>query len=304
MADFRLFSSSGRKAKGKAVTTGRQDGGKGHGEGAGAVTGTPVPPPARSALPPPPSVPRPRSWPGLGLSPWLCASCTSMGMYTPTEVQMAVVPQVLAGKDVVACSQTGSGKVGALPLPWPLPPVVHCILYVSWSHRAAAPRFPTQTAAFALPILEKLAEDPYGVFAVVLTAGRELAQQIADQFIALGSGMTLRVAVVTGGADIVEQSKEVGLSFAEPALCVCVLAWQYGQLRRQREQWCVPVAAQNELCACGVLCDVCVCCSWLGCRTSSLRLLDASALSCSPALTSGSPAYRFVCVSVCVMCYV
>lgn len=66
-----------------------------------------------------------------------------------------------------------------------------------------------QTAAFALPILERLAEDPYGVFAVVLTAGRELAQQIAEQFVALGSTMALRVAVVTGGADMVAQCTEV-----------------------------------------------------------------------------------------------
>lgn len=67
----------------------------------------------------------------------------------------------------------------------------------------------SQTAAFALPILERLGEDPYGIFAVVLTAGRELAQQIADTFIALGAGMTLRVAVVTGGADTMAQAKEV-----------------------------------------------------------------------------------------------
>ncbi len=71
--------------------------------------------------------------------------------------------------------------------------------------------FLAQTAAFALPILERLAEDPYGIFAVVLTAGRELAQQIADQFVALGSGMTLRVAVVTGGADMMLQTREVRL---------------------------------------------------------------------------------------------
>lgn len=71
----------------------------------------------------------------------------------------------LTGKDCIGCAKTGSGK----------------------------------TAAFALPILHRLSEDPYGIFALILTPTRELAFQIGDQFKALGKPMNVRVTVVTGG---------------------------------------------------------------------------------------------------------
>ncbi|CAI7781669.1 unnamed protein product, partial [Closterium sp. NIES-53] len=51
----------------------------------------------------------------------------------------------------------------------------------------------------------KLAEDPYGVFALVLTPTRELALQIAHQFRALGSSLSLRCTIAIGGGDMVEQ---------------------------------------------------------------------------------------------------
>ena len=49
----------------------------------------------------------------------------------------------------------------------------------------------------ALPILMQLAKDPYGVFGLVMTPTRELAIQIAEQFRALGAGMSLKVRVLT-----------------------------------------------------------------------------------------------------------
>ncbi|MEW5314214.1 MAG: hypothetical protein WDW38_005728 [Sanguina aurantia] len=94
-------------------------------------------------------------------------------MTKPTAVQRGCIPAVLAGKDVIGLAQTGSGK----------------------------------TAAFALPILQILAKDPYGVFALVLTPTRELAIQISEQFHALGAGMNLKELVVIGGMDITTQSK-------------------------------------------------------------------------------------------------
>ncbi|CAN0009958.1 unnamed protein product, partial [Discosporangium mesarthrocarpum] len=83
--------------------------------------------------------------------------------------------QVMNGKDVLGCAETGSGK----------------------------------TAAFALPILHELSKDPYGIFAVVLTPTRELAVQISEQFGALGALMGLRQAVVIGGVSILDQSVEL-----------------------------------------------------------------------------------------------
>lgn len=74
----------------------------------------------------------------LGLNEWLDKVCASLGMRHPTEVQRGCIPAVLAGRNVIGVAHTGSGK----------------------------------TAAFALPILQRLAKNPYGVFALVLTPTR------------------------------------------------------------------------------------------------------------------------------------
>ena len=66
-----------------------------------------------------------------------------------------------------------------------------------------------KTAAFALPIIQALSQDPYGVFAVVLSPARELSSQIAEQFRALGASMNVRVAVVVGGVDMMHQALEL-----------------------------------------------------------------------------------------------
>lgn len=113
------------------------------------------------------------SFQGLGLAEWLVKTCKELGMKKPTPVQLGCIPPILAGKDVFGLAQTGSGK----------------------------------TAAFALPILQKLAENPYGIHALVMTPTRELAFQIADQFKALGSGVNLRSTVVVGGMDMTTQAK-------------------------------------------------------------------------------------------------
>lgn len=60
-----------------------------------------------------------------------------------------------------------------------------------------------KTACFALPILEKLAKEQFGIFAVVLTPTRELAYQIAEQFKVFdANNLNLRVTVITGGIDM------------------------------------------------------------------------------------------------------
>lgn len=74
----------------------------------------------------------------LGLSEWLEKLCKSLGMTQPTQVQTGCIPSILAGRDVIGTAHTGSGK----------------------------------TAAFALPILQQLAQDPFGVYALVLTPTR------------------------------------------------------------------------------------------------------------------------------------
>ncbi|KAK2972040.1 hypothetical protein RJ640_005060 [Escallonia rubra] len=109
----------------------------------------------------------------LGLSEWAAHTCKELGMKTPTPVQHHCIPRILAGQDVLGLAQTGSGK----------------------------------TAAFALPILHRLAEHPYGVFALVITPTRELAFQLSDQFRALGSCLNLRCEVVVGGMNMLNQAQ-------------------------------------------------------------------------------------------------
>ncbi|KAJ0041950.1 hypothetical protein Pint_18121 [Pistacia integerrima] len=109
----------------------------------------------------------------LGLADWAVETCKELGMRRPTPVQAHCIPKILEGRDVLGLAQTGSGK----------------------------------TAAFALPILQRLAEEPYGVLALVMTPTRELAFQLAEQFKALGSCLHLRCEVVVGGMDMLNQAK-------------------------------------------------------------------------------------------------
>ncbi|CAA7394295.1 unnamed protein product [Spirodela intermedia] len=135
-----------------------------------------LPPPPPSLLPPPPPhgvSGEASTFADLGLSNWAVATCKELQMKRPTPVQRHCIPRILAGDDVLGLAETGSGK----------------------------------TAAFALPILQRLAEERYGVFALVVTPTRELAYQLAMQFRALGSSLEVKCAVVVGGMDMLTQAK-------------------------------------------------------------------------------------------------
>ena len=109
----------------------------------------------------------------LGLSQWLVDTCSALGMKRPTAVQRRCIPRALAGEDVLGIAETGSGK----------------------------------TAAFALPILHRLGEDPYGVAALALAPTRELAAQLAEQFRALGAPLGVRCLAAIGGFESLAQAK-------------------------------------------------------------------------------------------------
>ncbi|KAG9317527.1 P-loop containing nucleoside triphosphate hydrolase protein [Chiua virens] len=68
---------------------------------------------------------------------------------------------------------------------------------------------PGKTIAFAIPILQKLSDDPYGIFALVLTPTRELAFQISEQFAVLGASLSIRTSVIVGGMDMMTQALEL-----------------------------------------------------------------------------------------------
>src|SRR5713101_4799001 len=101
----------------------------------------------------------------LTLSPILKSNLAKHGFVKPTAVQSQAIPSALAGHDVVATAQTGTGK----------------------------------TLAFVLPLLESLAAKPSGIGAVVLSPTRELAIQTSETFAKMAFGTGIRAAVVVGG---------------------------------------------------------------------------------------------------------
>ena len=118
----------------------------------------------------------PASFEELGVSKWILHQLSGLGISRPSPVQANCVAPILAGRDCVGIAKTGQGK----------------------------------TLAFAIPILQTLAVDPYGIYAVILTPTRELAGQIGDSFRSVGkAGMNLRDVVVTGGRDTIKQSLDL-----------------------------------------------------------------------------------------------
>ena len=117
----------------------------------------------------------PSSFRSLGLDPSILKALDEMGFDRPTPIQRDSVPPALDGRDVLACAATGSGK----------------------------------TAAFLLPILQRLIEDPTrGITrALILTPTRELAAQIVEHFELLARHTRLRAAAVYGGVGMQPQIK-------------------------------------------------------------------------------------------------
>jgi superfamily II DNA/RNA helicase len=115
------------------------------------------------------------TFPSLGLIDPLLRTLEALGYKQPTPVQKQAIPAVLAGRDVMAAAQTGTGK----------------------------------TAGFALPILQRLTMDgvtaPQRIRALVLVPTRELAEQVYESFRSYGSNLPLRSAVAYGGVDIAPQ---------------------------------------------------------------------------------------------------
>ena len=116
----------------------------------------------------------------LGLSAPILKAVTAEGYETPTPIQAQAIPPVLTGRDLMGIAQTGTGK----------------------------------TAAFALPILNRLTEEgnhiktPRGSCRVlILSPTRELASQIAESFRVYGKFLNLSVATVFGGVSAGPQAK-------------------------------------------------------------------------------------------------
>lgn len=107
----------------------------------------------------------------LPLSPAILQAIEERGYETPTPVQARSIPRALEGLDLIVRSKTGTGK----------------------------------TAAFSIPILEKIPEGARKPMALVLCPTRELALQVAQEAEALGKRKGIRVAAIYGGASMTQQ---------------------------------------------------------------------------------------------------
>jgi ATP-dependent RNA helicase RhlE len=106
------------------------------------------------------------SFESFNLQPSVMAGVQALGYITPTPIQEQTIPAIMEGRDMIGLAQTGTGK----------------------------------TAAFAIPILNKLAQGKRGQLrALVISPTRELAEQICDQFTELGKKTGLRNVAIYGG---------------------------------------------------------------------------------------------------------
>ncbi len=113
---------------------------------------------------------------GFGLSPELLSGLAAIGFQDPSPIQRAAIPELMLGRDLVGQAQTGTGK----------------------------------TAAFALPLLERLDPQQRAPQVLVLTPTRELAMQVAEAFNAYAARLSqVRVLAVYGGADFRDQIQQL-----------------------------------------------------------------------------------------------
>ncbi len=142
------------------------------------------------------------------LSPELKRSIGKQGWKRPTDIQYRAIRPILEGEDVLAIAQTGTGK----------------------------------TAAFAIPILQKLHERKQtqwretGMGCLVMVPTRELALQLTEVFTALAKGTGVKVLGLTGGVEIEPQianlTKELDLLITTPGRMYDLLGRQLLRLER------------------------------------------------------------------------
>ena len=109
------------------------------------------------------------------ISETVSSALDAMGYLTPTPVQQSTIPMVATGRDLMVQAQTGTGK----------------------------------TAAFGIPLIERLGSKPQGIRVLVLTPTRELAKQVADELGSIGKRNRVQTVAVYGGASIDKQIAEI-----------------------------------------------------------------------------------------------
>lgn len=115
------------------------------------------------------------SFKNFGLNSRTTATLDHLGFKTPSPIQDQAIPPAMQGKDVIGLANTGTGK----------------------------------TAAFLLPIIENLSNQPERGSVLILTPTRELAQQIVAEFERFSAGQKLYATLVVGGANIGRQIQQI-----------------------------------------------------------------------------------------------
>jgi len=155
------------------------------------------------------------SFDSLGLSEARIRRLETLGFTEPTEIQAKAIPQLLAGRDVVGKSQTGTGK----------------------------------TAAFSLPILEQIDTELPAVQALILAPTRELAVQVSEAMLSFSSDRRLRIAPIYGGQSIDRQIMRLRrgsqVVVGTPGRVLDLL--NRGELKLERVQWLVLDEADEML---------------------------------------------------------
>ncbi len=163
------------------------------------------------------------SFESLGLSEACIRQVESLGFTTPTAIQAQAIPQLLAGRDMVGQSQTGTGK----------------------------------TAAFSLPMLERIDVDRAGVQALILTPTRELAVQVTQAVTSFVGNKGIKVLSIYGGQaidrQILQLKRGVQIVVGTPGRVIDLL--DRGNLKLDHVNWLVLDEA-DEMLSMGFIDDV------------------------------------------------
>jgi ATP-dependent RNA helicase DeaD len=155
------------------------------------------------------------SFQSLGLSEDRIRHLEAIGFTAPTAIQAQAIPQLLAGRDVVGQAQTGTGK----------------------------------TAAFSLPILERLDPQSSGVQALILTPTRELALQVCQAIRSFTTDRHVKVVTIYGGQSIEQQvsrlQRGAQIVVGTPGRVIDLLG--RGDLKLDRVNWLVLDEADEML---------------------------------------------------------
>lgn len=159
----------------------------------------------------------------LGLSEARVRQLENLGFTAPTNIQTQAIPQLLAGRDMVGQSQTGTGK----------------------------------TAAFSLPILEQIDASQKAVQALVLTPTRELAVQVSAAIESFVSNQEVRVLAIYGGQaidrQIMQLKRGTQIVVGTPGRVIDLL--DRGSLKLDQVKWLVLDEA-DEMLSMGFIDDV------------------------------------------------